>query len=61
MSTLQQFAFKLTHPVMYATTIIIQAVDYNAALPYGQAHVAGTDWTISQVKNLTTGEVVTNG
>jgi len=61
MSTLQQFAFKLTHPVMYATTIIVQAVDYNAALPFAQQHVDGTLWSIAQAKNMQTGEIVTNG
>ena len=60
MSTLQQFAFKLTHPVLYATTIIVQAVDYNAALPFAQQHVADTLWSIAQAKNMQTGELVTN-
>lgn len=60
MSTLQQFAFKLTHPVMYAHTIVVQAVDYNAALPFAQAHVEGSLWTIDQAKNMQTGEVIQN-
>lgn len=60
MSTLQQFAFKLTHPVMYAHTIIVQAVDYNAALPFAQQHVADSLWTIAQAKNMQTGEVIQN-
>ena len=61
MSELQQFAFKLTHPVLYAHTIVVQAVDYNAALPYAQQHVTGTQWSIAQVRNVQTGEIVTNG
>ena len=61
MSTLQKFAFKLTHPVLYATTLIVQGVDYDTALSYAQQHVDGTLWSIAQAKNLQTGEIVTNG
>lgn len=60
MSQVVQFAFKLTHPVMYAHTIIVQAVDYNAALPFAQQHVDGTEWTIARVTNMQTGEVIQN-
>lgn len=60
MSQLVQFAFKLTHPVMYAHTIVVQAVDYNAALPFAQNQVDGTLWSIAQATNLVTGEVVRN-
>lgn len=61
MSDLVRFAFKLMHPILYSTTLVIQAVDYASALPFAMQHIAGTQWTIAQVKNLSTGEVVQNG
>lgn len=61
MSTVTPFAFTLVHPVLYAQTIVVQAPDYNGALPLAQAHCTDTQWTISRARNLTTGELVTNG
>lgn len=61
MSTLTQYAFKLTHPVLYAQTLVIQADEYSTALQYAQDHCTGTDWSISQVKDLRTGAQVQNG
>lgn len=49
------------HPVLYAQNIVIQAVDYAGAAVYAQAHCTGTQWTISRVTNMQTGEVVSNG
>jgi len=60
-TTNTRFLFKMTHPIMYATSLVVQAPDYSSALPYAQAHTVGTDWKISAVKNLDTGETVTNG
>lgn len=54
------FAFKMTHPVMYAQTIIIQGSDYAEAAGYAQQHIAGTEWTIAKVTNMTTGLAVQN-
>jgi len=59
--TITPFAFTLVHPVLYAQTLIVQAPDYDAALPYAQAHCTGTLWTIQRVRNVSTGELVTNG
>jgi len=55
------FAFKLTHPVLYAQTIVVQGADYATALTYAQAHCADTQWSIAKATNMTTGEVVSNG
>jgi hypothetical protein len=59
--TITQFNFKLTHPVLYAQNIVVQAADYAEAAGYAQAHCTGTLWTIAQARNLATGEVVSNG
>ena len=61
MSAVTPFAFTLIHPVMYAQTLVVQAPDYNAALPLAQAHCEGTQWTIQRALNVATGEKVTNG
>lgn len=60
-SSVVPFNFKLVHPVLYAQNIVIQAVDYAGAAVYAQAHCTGTQWTISRVTNMQTGEVVSNG
>jgi hypothetical protein len=54
------FAFTLVHPVLYAQTIVVQAPDYNAALPLAQAHCTGTTWSIQRARNLSTGAYITN-
>lgn len=58
--TVVPFCFRLTHPVLYAHSIIIQGVDYADAAQYAQAHCAGTLWTITSATNTITGEVVQN-
>lgn len=60
-SPVTQFNFKLTHPVLYAQNIVVQAADYAEAAVYAQAHCTGTLWTIAQARNMSTGEVVSNG
>jgi hypothetical protein len=55
------FAFKLTHPVLYAQTIVVQATDYAAAAAFAQAHCTDTLWSISKATNMQTGTVVSNG
>ena len=57
---LMRFAFKLVHPVLYANTIIIQASGYSDAQVFASHHIEGTKWTIAQVKNMLTGEIVRN-
>lgn len=58
--TITPFSFKLTHPVLYAQNIVVQAADYATAAGFAQAHCTGTLWTIAQARNMTTGEIVTN-
>lgn len=58
--TVTPFAFTIVHPVLYAQTLVVQAPDYNAALPLAQAHCTGSQWSIQRARNLTTGEFVTN-